>query len=86
VSAPLAVLDSAAVNAPVGVRSITPAASATVPSPSRRIALVIGMSAYAGVAPLRNPASDARVPPKRTGRKRSEGWSTARSRRSWCAR
>jgi tetratricopeptide (TPR) repeat protein len=41
--------------APVVQAASSPAA------PSRRIALVIGMSAYANVAPLRNPASDARA-------------------------
>jgi tetratricopeptide (TPR) repeat protein len=58
----MTVLDSAAVNAPVGgLNPITPAASPTIPSPSRRIALVIGMSAYANVPRLRNPVSDARA-------------------------
>jgi Caspase domain len=41
-----------------------PASTAAVPVPAtppdRRIALVIGMSAYVSVGPLRNPASDAR--------------------------
>jgi tetratricopeptide (TPR) repeat protein len=40
-----------------------PATSAAVAAapPGRRIALVIGMSAYVNVPPLRNPASDARA-------------------------
>jgi tetratricopeptide (TPR) repeat protein len=37
-----------------------PASVAAAP-PGRRIALVIGMSAYVNVAPLRNPVSDARA-------------------------
>jgi tetratricopeptide (TPR) repeat protein len=45
-----------------GPQTDTPAgASVAVMPTSRRIALVIGMSAYANVAPLRNPARDARA-------------------------
>jgi tetratricopeptide (TPR) repeat protein len=36
-------------------------ATAVVPAPGRRIALVIGMSAYVNVPALRNPANDARA-------------------------
>jgi uncharacterized caspase-like protein len=43
------------------VTPLASAAPAAAASPGRRIALVIGMSAYANVASLRNPASDARA-------------------------
>jgi tetratricopeptide (TPR) repeat protein len=39
----------------------TVAAPVAVASPGRRIALVIGISAYTNAAPLRNPVSDARA-------------------------
>jgi tetratricopeptide (TPR) repeat protein len=45
-----------------GVQANTPFGTAVAVAPSgRRIALVIGMSAYANVAPLHNPVSDARA-------------------------
>jgi hypothetical protein len=47
-----------------GAQTKTPASTAVpagVAPSGRRIALVIGMSAYANVPPLRNPASDARA-------------------------
>jgi uncharacterized caspase-like protein/Flp pilus assembly protein TadD len=44
-----------------GAAPATASAPAAAMRPGRRIALVIGMSAYANVAPLRNPASDARA-------------------------
>jgi Caspase domain/Tetratricopeptide repeat len=46
-------------NAPAS--TATAAVSVPAAPPGRRIALVIGMSAYANVGPLRNPASDARA-------------------------
>jgi uncharacterized caspase-like protein/Tfp pilus assembly protein PilF len=55
----LAALAPEAANAPAGAAPVAPPAAAA--PPGRRIALVIGMSAYANVAPLRNPVSDARA-------------------------
>jgi len=60
--APQAGTAGAAAAVPVAIPD-PPAGTAATPLPSagRRIALVIGMSAYANVAPLRNPVSDARA-------------------------
>jgi tetratricopeptide (TPR) repeat protein len=41
--------------------STTPQAALPLARPDRRVALVIGMGAYANVAPLRNPVADARA-------------------------
>jgi tetratricopeptide (TPR) repeat protein len=43
------------------VGGVKPGVPAATPASGRRIALVIGMSAYANVSPLSNPASDARA-------------------------
>jgi tetratricopeptide (TPR) repeat protein len=58
----LAALVPEAANSPADAAgpAMGAAPAATAP-PGRRIALLIGMSAYANVAPLRNPASDARA-------------------------
>ena len=46
---------------PVAQTDTSVRTAVAVPPPGRRVALVIGMSAYASVEPLRNPASDARA-------------------------
>jgi uncharacterized caspase-like protein/Tfp pilus assembly protein PilF len=53
-------LTTTVANAPAAATA-TAAVSVAAPPPGRRIALVIGMSAYVNVPPLRNPASDARA-------------------------